>query len=548
MTRTLMFSALLAASGLAVTTSALAQPDQGLTLTPIGTYATGVFDEGGSEIVAHDAATQRLFVINAKDAVVDVLDISNPAAPAKIFAIDVSQVIAAAGGINSVAVHGSLVAVAVENADKQANGWIAFYDTNGNYLNHVEAGALPDMVTFTKNGRFVLSANEGEPSSDYSNDPEGSVTIVNLSRGVAAARTMTAVFPEVVADAVRISGIPGTRVRQDLEPEYIATSFDSKMAWVTLQENNAIAIIDIRTATVIDVVGLGSKDHSIEGNGLDASNKDDGINIATWPVKGLYMPDSIASFKSRGKTYLITANEGDAREYDDYGDDGYADVERVKKLNLDPQVFTEAATLQLDENLGRLNAVTTEGDVDGDGDYDALYAFGARSISIWDTQGTQVYDSGDTIEQMTATLLPEHFNSTHDDNDSFDGRSDDKGPEPEGVTTGKINGHTYAFVGLERVGGIMVFDVTDPASSHYVTYYNNRNFAVDTTLEVEVDGEMVTVPNPEAGDLGPEGLVFIDADDSPNGKPLLVVGNEVSGTTTLYQVEPFKIRKPARGQ
>lgn len=548
MTRTLMFSALLAASGLAVTTSALAQPDQGLTLTPIGTYATGVFDEGGSEIVAHDAATQRLFVINAKDAVVDVLDISNPAAPAKIFAIDVSQVIAAAGGINSVAVHGSLVAVAVENADKQANGWIAFYDTNGNYLNHVEAGALPDMVTFTKNGRFVLSANEGEPSSDYSNDPEGSVTIVNLSRGVAAARTMTAVFPEVVADAVRISGIPGTRVRQDLEPEYIATSFDSKMAWVTLQENNAIAIIDIRTATVIDVVGLGSKDHSIEGNGLDASNKDDGINIATWPVKGLYMPDSIASFKSRGKTYLITANEGDAREYDDYGDDGYADVERVKKLNLDPQVFTEAATLQLDENLGRLNAVTTEGDVDGDGDYDALYAFGARSISIWDTQGTQVYDSGDTIEQMTAALLPEHFNSTHDDNDSFDGRSDDKGPEPEGVTTGKINGHTYAFVGLERVGGIMVFDVTDPASSHYVTYYNNRNFAVDTTLEVEVDGEMVTVPNPEAGDLGPEGLVFIDADDSPNGKPLLVVGNEVSGTTTLYQVEPFKIRKPARGQ
>ena len=39
-----------------------------------------------------------------------------------------------------------------------------------------------------------------------------------------------------------------------------------------------------------------------------------------------------------------------------------------------------------------------------------------------------------------------------------------------------------------------------------------------------------------AGDLGPEGLVFIPAAQSPNGRPLLVVGNEVSGTTAVLQL------------
>lgn len=529
--RTLMFTALLGASA-----TALAAPAKTITLEPLGTYAAGAFDAGAAEIVAHDPQTQRLFVINASAAVVDVLDISNPAAPAKVSAIDVGAVLTSAGGINSVAVHGNLVAVAVENTDKQASGWIAFYDTNGTYLNHVQAGALPDMVTFTPNGRYVLSANEGEPGSDYANDPEGTVTIVNLSRGVMAPAVMTASFPDIVSADVRISGIPGTTVQQDLEPEYITTSADSKTAWVTLQENNAIAVINIATATVLDVVGLGVKDHALEGYGLDASNQDDAINIRSWSVGGLYMPDAIASFRSRGKTYLITANEGDAREYEDYGDDGYADIARIKDVDLDPAVFPDAATLQSNENLGRLNIVSTEGDTDNDGDLDALYSFGGRSISIWNAAGVQVFDSGDTMEQMTAALLPDYFNATNDDNDSFDNRSDDKGPEPEGVAVGKIKGSTYAFVGLERVGGIMIFDVTEPEQTTYVSYYNNRNFAVDATIEMEVDGEMVDVPNPAAGDLGPEGLTFIKAEDSPNGKPMLVVGNEISGTTTLYQV------------
>ncbi|HET6565108.1 MAG TPA: choice-of-anchor I family protein, partial [Xanthomonadales bacterium] len=340
-------------------------------------------------------------------------------------------------------------------------------------------------------------------------------------------------------EGVRISG-PGASVAQDLEPEYIAVSHDSKTAWVTLQENNAMAIIDISQAHVEKLVALGNKDHSIEGNGLDASNSDGMINIRTWPVFGTYMPDSIASYKVKGKTYLVTANEGDGREYiyeadseaacESAGhewDDGdciaWLDEARVRSITMDPTVFPDGATLRDNANLGRLKIINTEGDIDNDGDYDELHAYGARSITIWDENGQRVADTGDAIEVATALALPDHFNSTNDENDTFDDRSDDKGPEPEGVVVGKFQGRDYAFVGLERIGGVMIFDVSDPAAPRYVSYTNNRDFLVDAE-------------DPAAGDLGPEGLVYIKEDDSPNGGALLVVGNEVSGSTTIYQV------------
>jgi len=519
------------------------QEEQNISLEQIGRFETGVFDEGAAEIVAFDAGSQLLFVINADAKAVDVLDLSEPSNPNLVNMIDVSNDIADAGGVNSVAVHDGLVAVAVEHDHKQSNGWAAFYDVDGNYLAHFEAGALPDMVTFTPNGDYVLVANEGEPSDDYSNDPEGSVTIIEIGQGLNKARVKTADFSRFNKKppaGVRISG-PGASVAQDIEPEYIATSPDSKTAWVTLQENNALAIIDIRKARVKKLVGLGAKDHSLEGNGLDASNRDDEINIQPWPVMGTYMPDSIASYTAGHKrTYLITANEGDGREYiydaseEDCAaaghvyDDGdcfsHLDEARIKEIELDSLAFPDADLLQEDENLGRLKILATEGDADHDGDYDVLHSFGARSITIWDERGRKVADTGDMIEQVTALALPDNFNSTNDENDSFDDRSDDKGPEPEGVVVGTIKKHSYAFVGLERVGGIIIFEVTDPTAPRFVTYFNNRDFSVD-----DVESE-------DAGDLGPEGLVFISATDSPNGEPLLVVGNEVSGSTTVYQV------------
>jgi len=540
---------LLAAAIMAITCSAHAKPPKppkpikDITLEQIGRFETGVFAEGAAEIVAYDPTSSKLYVVNAQARTVDMLDISDPTSPKLVGEIDVALVLPQSGGVNSVAVHDGVVALAVENEDRQSPGWAAFYDTDGNYLHHVEAGALPDMITFTPNGQFVLLANEGEPSADYSNDPLGSITIVRLSEPVQNSAVTTldfTAFNDNVPEGVRISG-PGASVAQDIEPEYIAVSDDSKTAWVTLQENNSIAIVDIRGAVITELVGLGSKDHSVEGFGLDASNTDGQIRIQAWPVLGTFMPDAIASYKVQGDTFLITANEGDGREYIYDGvteeaceaagheyDDGdciaHLDEARVRSITMDATAFPDRATLRDNANLGRLKIINTEGDVDGDGDYDELHAYGARSISIWDANGALVADTGDTIEQVTALVNPDNFNSTNDANDSFDDRSDDKGPEPEGVVVGKVAGREYAFVGLERIGGVMIFDVSDPQNPRYVSYTNNRDFLVE---EVETE---------DAGDLGPEGLLFIHEDQSPNGEHLLVVGNEVSGSTTIYQI------------
>jgi dipeptidyl aminopeptidase/acylaminoacyl peptidase len=535
---------LLTSAILAITFPAYAKNPVNISLQQLGSYHSGVFAAGAAEIVAYDGDTEQLFVINANANTVDVLDISDPTAPHKVNSIEVLADLPLAGGVNSVAVHRGLVAIAVEHADRQSNGWAAFYTTAGDYLAAFPAGALPDMITFTPNGDYVLVANEGEPSSDYQVDPEGSVTIIDVKNGLANAAIQTADFSGYNADGVpegvRISG-PGASVAQDLEPEYIAVSDDSRTAWVTLQENNALAIIDIENGTVEQLVALGSKDHSLPGQGLDASNEDGSINIQNWPVFGTFMPDAIASYRHKGKTFLITANEGDGREYiyeveseeacesagHEY-DDGdcivWLDETRVRDVILDPAVFPDFADLQLRPELGRLKIINTEGyDSDGDDEYESLHAYGARSITIWNDQGQIVADTGDAIEVATALALPDYFNSSNDDNDSLDDRSDDKGPEPEGVVLGQVQGRQFAFVGLERVGGVMIFDVTDPAAPRYVSYTTNRDFLVDAE-------------DPAAGDLGPEGLVFIDGHNSPNHEPLLVVGNEISGTTTIYQV------------
>ncbi len=491
-------------------------------VTAVATYETGIFDESAAEIVAHDPQSQKLFIVNGDQNQIDVLDISDPYALNELSPFDMSPY---GDQINSVDVHNGIVAAAVKADPGTAPGVVVFLDTDGNYIAHVTVGALPDMLTFTPNGKYVLVANEGEPNDDYTIDPEGSVSIINLTRGVYnlnQSRVMTAGFTQfndqAIDPRIRIFG-PGASVAQDLEPEYIAVSGNSRTAWVALQENNALAVIDIRNAVVTDLVALGVKDHSASGNGIDASNRDDVINIANWPVMGMYQPDAITTYKLGRQTYIFSANEGDSREYD-----GFVGEERIKDLELDPTAFPNAEALQEDEMLGRLKVTITEGDIDNDGDYDALYSYGGRSFSIWSTSGELIYDSGDDFEQILAQEIPDDFNSNNDENDSFDSRSDDKGPEPEAIAIGKIGRHVYAFIGLERVGGIMIYNVTNPYSPVFVDYVNNRDFGGDAESGT-------------AGDLGPEDIKFISAQDSPTGSALLVVANEVSGTTTIYSIE-----------
>lgn len=495
----------------------------GITLVAIGTYSSGVFDESAAEIVAHDPATQRLFVVNADAGVVDVLDIADPASP------ELVDTIVASGEVNSVDVRDGTVAVAVQADPAQDPGSVELYDTDGTLLAAVGVGALPDMLTFTPDGTRIVVANEGEPAGycpGDEGDPEGSVSIIDVSGdpgSVTQDDVSTADFTayngqeeELRAAGVRIFG-PGASAAQDLEPEYVAIDADSTTAWVALQENNAFAIVDLATAAVQEVVSLGYKDESVPRHRLDASDEDGRINIRAWPVSGMYMPDGVAAYERAGSTYLVSANEGDVRDYECFSEEA-----RIADLVLDPQVFRAQQRLQQDAKLGRLQTTTAFPTVEPATE---LYSFGARSFSIRDEAGNLVFDSGDDFERITAVADRANFNSDNDENGSFDSRSDDKGPEPEGIDVGQAFGSTYAFIGLERVGGIMVYDIDTPTAPRFVEYVNNRDF----------DGDPETGT---AGDLGPEGVTFISAADSPIAFPLLAVANEVSGTTTVYKVVP----------
>ncbi|MCU0570603.1 MAG: choice-of-anchor I family protein, partial [Oculatellaceae cyanobacterium Prado106] len=491
-------------------------------LNKVGGFTSAI----GAEIPAFDAGSDRLFVVAGTT--VEILGISNTGALSLLGSLAPGFTLDAGTEAlpNSVAVKNGLVAVAyaIRNTTtgEQLPGRVSFFNAaDGAFLNSVTVGFLPDMLTFTPDGTQVLTANEGEPNSygqANSVDPEGSISIINLVAGVTGATVQTAGFTSFndQRDALRAAGVriygPNATVAQDLEPEYIAFSGDGTKAYVTLQENNALAIVDIATATVTQIKSLGLKDHSLPGNGLDPSDRDGGINIRNWPMFGMYQPDAIASYTVDGQTYFVTANEGDARDYD-----GFEEEIRVGASGyvLDPTLFPNATSLKESANLGRLQLTNATGDLDGDGDFDQIQALGSRSFSIWNANGDRVFDSGDQLEQITATQVPSLFNSDGNfASPTLDSRSDNKGPEPEGVVLGTINDRTYAFIGLERVGDVIVYDVTNPTSPTFVEYFNA----------------------PE--DISPEGLTFISAADSPTGKPLLVTANEVSRTVAVFEITP----------
>lgn len=909
-------------------------------LTQIGRYETGIFDEGAAEITAYDPDSQQLYVINGATNTIDILDISNPTDFRFTSAIDIADL---GGGITSIAIQGGAIAAAIEGESVTDPGSVVFFDTEGNVLNQVTVGALPDMVTFTPDGTKVLVANEGEPDEDRPDDnPEGSVSIIDIAEGVENASVTTADFTAFNGQEAELRGrgvriFPEKNFANDAEPEYIAVSPDSSRAFVTLQENNAVAVVDLEAGEISEIQPLGLKDYSrglpevtnypwdlsgeilgttpagqeillggmsglfyegetddgklqfiatpdrgpngeptdvdndgkaerpfplpdyqprlvrfnldresgefeiteeifltredghtpltglpnlqagvpgtaytdespvdlnghplendpfgadlesvlvapdgsfwlsdeyrpaiyhfdphgvlidryipegtaesvghpegafgtetlpavyaqrrenrgfegmalntdngnlyafiqspidnpdvsnataesldessdfnsrnsqvlrilevdpttgepvgeyvyfLEGspdvdkigdavyagddkfyvierdsgtdadaekfifeidltgatnilgtelssatgedtalesmtsddlagmdiqpvtktqvlnlpsvgylagdkpeglallddgslavindndfglldeeipidgsvpfnpdptqttlgiiefsgsNGLDASDEDGGINIDNEPVYGLYQPDAIAAYEVDGATYYVTANEGDDR----------GETERIENLQLDPDI-PNAEELIAEDELGRLEVSTIDGDIDGDGDYDRLVSYGGRSFSIRDANGNIVFDSGDDFARITAEEVPDLFNS-NGTVDSFDTRSDAKGAEPEGVVVGEVDGKNYAFVGLERTGGIMVYDISEPAESEFIQYIN------------PIDEE-----TGDALDLAPEGLQFIPAEDSPNGTPLLTVSNEVSGTVSVYQID-----------
>ena len=525
-----------------------------------------VFDGSAAEIVDFDPATGRAFVVNAQAGGVDIYSLASPASPIFVEELDVAADVAAAidgiaaadlGAVNSVAIRSAsnTMAVAIAAEPETNNGYVAFYQaSDGTFLAAVEVGALPDSLAISPDGNTVVVANEGQPSGDYTIDPEGSISVIDISGGastVAAANVTAVTFDGLVAadiPGVRISG-PGGDIAAALEPEYVTISDDSATAYVSLQENNAIAEVDLATGTLTDIWALGFKDHRNPGNELDVSNRDDVINIRNWPVYGVYMPDSIATYTVNGVPYVVTANEGDSRDYAAHVDElRIKDIGGTNSLSLPlADVLTFGADYNQDgvvdasdflenEALGRLKIITdlgvTGANCDATGTepqsctYEALYAFGARSFSIFNAESQSlVFDSGNDFERITAERNPAGFNASNDSN-AGDDRSDDKGPEPEGVELAVIDGRTYAFINLERVGGVMVYDITEPERAEFVQYVNDRDFTL-------ADAELVA----GATDLGPEITHFVSAEDSPSGNALLLVSNEVSGTLAVYQVD-----------
>ena len=555
--------------GVAPTASA----SNGISLEFLGRANSGV-GNAGSEITAFDAASKRLFVTNGATNKIDFFDISNPSAPVFIKSADLGAL--GVTGIQSVASKSGLVAAAAAvGGNNQAAGKVFLMDVNGTIdpraAQGIVVGSLPDSVHFSPDGKTVLTANEGEPR-DYcltdgalptTTDPHGSVSIIDVTAKTLTATTLDFSYLNTRAADIRTAGGriygPGATVAQDMEPEYIAISADSKKAYVTLQENNSVAEIDIPSKKIVRVLGLGYKDFNAAGNGLDPSDQDSssngGINIANWPVKGMYQPDAIAAFTdAAGNHYFATANEGDAREYKCLlgglsSASAQAEDARVSSVGVDGTILS--STFATNANLGRLGMTRfepatytnsgTATTATSATDFTSLYTLGARSLSIWKSPAgttevagaTLVADTGDTIERKIAEILPNYFgadwNTSTGTPNNKDTRSDNKGPEPEGLAVGKVFGRTVAFVGLERIGGVMAFDISNPTKPAYLTYVNSSIFA-------GVGGANFAAAGAPSGDVSPEGLLFVKATDSPTGDPLLIVAHELSGTTAIYKI------------
>jgi Secretion system C-terminal sorting domain len=487
-----------------------------------------------AEILAYDKVSKRLFVVNSGTDKLEILDFANPANIQRIRTIDMT---AYGDGSQSVAVKNGIVAVAVDRKTPVhgTNGRAVFFNTNGDFISQVEVGNLPDMITFSPDGRLVMTANEGEPNTNYVIDPEGSISMIDISGGVAnlTQNSVTTLnfnafngqINALRANGVRIygAGANPSSVSQDLEPEYITISNDSRKAWVTLQEANAIAVVDLVSKRITDILPLGLKDHTIPSNSFDAAdlpaaNAGLPVVLSNWKVKGMYQPDAIAYYEVGGTPYLVTANEGDSRDYGTFNEEVRVGAGAYV---LDPTAFPNASILKRNHVLGRLTVTNKTGDTDGDGDFDEIHVLGGRSFSIWNANtGALVFDSGNQFELITAAnpTFGALFNASNDNNE-FKNRSDNKGPEPEGVTVIKTAYNVYAFIALERIGGVMVYEISDPTAPVYIDYINSRAVAA------------------LGGDRGAEGIIFIPAEESPNGTDLVLTANETSATVAVYSVK-----------
>lgn len=449
-------------------------------------------NESAAEISAYNEQEKILLVLNGQNntvAFVDLNDIENP----KLLQRNISLPAAP----NSIDTKAAKVAVAVVGKTKQDTGMVLIYDLkDASYLKEYRVGYLPDMVKITPDGKYILSANEGEPNDDFSIDPEGSVSIIDLQTDSVVNLYFTDFVQQkkdLLAKGYHLSSPSGDFLK-DIEPEYIAVSPDSKYAWVSLQENNAVAKLDIQQKQITNIFPLGFVDNTLTENAFDASDKDNSRELKNWPTYSMFQPDGIASFQINGVNYFATANEGEPR----FGEN-FEEAVRVKDLELDSLVFPNRAELQQNENLGRLFVSSILANTDDDPAAEQLFAFGTRSFSIWDGQtGRQVFDSQNSIEKIT-------------NNHTKDNRSDKGGASPEGIAGLQVSANKALLaVGLEYAGGALLYEITDATRPVLVEWLNNP------------------------ADVSPEGVLILSAKTTSNDKYAVILSNEKSGTVSIY--------------
>lgn len=485
------------------------------------------FGESGTEIVSYDSHFKQAYSINGALNAVDILDMSKLSKGKFILKkrILLKDLGVEGSDITSVAVNKKYhyIAISIPAKEKTDNGRVAFLDKDGKLISKVTVGALPDMLTFTHDSKKLIVANEGEPNDTYTINPEGSISSikVNALGKVKQSAVKTVKFSKkMIPSNLRHLGRTAEESFLNLEPEYVTIDDKNEFAYITIQERNAIAKFDLKKDKFVKVRGLGYK--SYLRHTIDVSDKDKKINMKNYPLLGMYQPDGIAQMTIKGKTYLLTANEGDSQDYEGYSEETrIADIADQYDLNSKYLKGIDVKVLEDDKQLGRLKTTTAQSFVNKDGKFTVPVTFGGRSFSIRSAGNLGlVYDSGSDFETITAKANKDTFNSHQEElgKIDFDSRSDDKGPEPESVVTGVINGKTYAFIGLERTGGIMVYNVSNPKKPVFETYFKAN----------------------DNGDISPEGLTFIDAKHSPTKQPVLLASHEMSGTIAAYGLTALK--------
>ncbi len=564
-------------------------PPTAVSLSLLGRYSTGQFGAGAATGLAYYGGDKTAYVVNEHDNRIDVLSLTTPATPQRSARIDASALAATAlsrpmGKVSAVAAFDDPVAtndrdriaITVKGAGVSDNGAVVILKAGDRSLVKVFAtGVGPRSVTFSQDGRFIVTADEGAPAPDYSVDPEGSISVVDQTpTPVAPATTappvitvldfrafnLSGVTPipatsrenEILSD-VRFTGRAGITRAVDLMPAVVTTAVNGR-AYVSMPENNAMASVAMSTPSRIEtIVGIGSKDFNTATSRMDASDQDAGGLLTARPVSGLRQAGGLVAYRNADEILLLSANTGAPRLLP-----GFNDTTRAATLLLDPAKFPDAATLQQNANLGRLIVSTLDGNapatagstppppaapipaVPQDPDIETILTFGARSFSILRATGFPIYDSGDDFERITLERLGSNFNSAAEANGTGDSQSDDQGPAPKAIAIGQIDGAAFAFIGLSEVGGVMSYALDSRLrSGRFLDYRNERVFTVDTSNATDANADGAIDSNPAAGDLGPSAMVFVPISASPTADSLLLMTNEVSGTTTVYAVRPI---------